>query len=50
MARLQQMIMRKALADWGDYILDALAKKYAHEKKIVEDIEDARRELIDPLR
>lgn len=49
-ANMHHMIIRKALVDWGDYILDALMRKYANHKKIVDAIEETRRDIVDPLR
>lgn len=48
-ARYHEMI-RRALVDWGDEILDKVAARFAGDAKIVHQIDDVRKESIDPLR
>lgn len=43
-------MIRLALVDWGDEIIDVLVAKFAKNPKLVAHIEETRKELIDPLR
>jgi hypothetical protein len=43
-------MMRRALVDWGDEIIDTLCAKFADVPRITTHIEAVRVELIDPLR
>jgi hypothetical protein len=42
-------MIRRALVDWGDEIIDAILEKI-EDPKIIERIEAVRAELVDPLR
>jgi len=48
-ARYHEMI-RRALVDWGDEIIDTLIEKFADTPKIRAQMEEVRADLIDPLR
>jgi ribosomal 50S subunit-associated protein YjgA (DUF615 family) len=47
--RYREMI-RRALVDWGDQIIDTLTEKFSDNPKLVRAIEETRAELVDPLR
>lgn len=43
-------MMRRALVDFGDEIIDTLVAKFGKSAKLIGHIEDVRKEVIDPLR
>jgi hypothetical protein len=47
--RYHEMI-RRAMVDWGDEIIDRLAEKFSDTPKLAIAIEEVRKELVDPLR
>jgi len=47
--RYHEMI-RRALIDWGDEVLDAIAAKFPDAPKILAALEEVRGEMIDPMR
>ena len=48
-AQYHEMI-RRTLVDWGDQVLDKVAARFAEDPKVAQQIEDVRKESIDPLR
>lgn len=48
-AKYHEMI-RRTLVDWGDQVLDKVAARFAEDPKVAQQIEDVRKESIDPLR
>ena len=47
--RYHEMI-RRALVDWGDEVLDAIAAKFADAPKVLAALEEVRGEMVDPMR
>lgn len=43
-------MIRRAMVDWGDDIINALVIKFAKIPKVVTHIEAVRKDIIDPLR
>lgn len=43
-------MIRHAMADWGDEIIDTLIVKFKNIPKVVSHIQAVRKEMIDPLR
>jgi hypothetical protein len=43
-------MIRRAMVDWGDDIINALVTKFAKIPKAVSHIEAVRKDIIDPLR
>jgi TATA-box binding protein (TBP) (component of TFIID and TFIIIB) len=43
-------VIRRTLVDWGDEIIDAIDAKFGETPRLRAQLEDVRREMIDPLR
>lgn len=43
------LMIRQALVDWGDYILDTLSESFK-DRKISNALENVRERMIDPIR
>lgn len=44
------LMIRQALVDWGDYMMDTLAESFKNDDRVLKALEKTREDIIDPMR